>query len=128
MRGVTIHFVIKEHKRNEDVNVDKNVFVCYTNRNSAFAEVNSLLTKFKEPFPYITDEVYIMVVSYKKLWKILIDRDMKKKDLCIAAGISHASMAKLGKNENVTTDVLIKICTALNCDIGDIMEVTTECN
>lgn len=110
------------------MDVDKNVFVCYTNRNSAFAEVNSLLTKFKEAFPYITDEVYIMAVSYKKLWKILIDRDMKKKDLCIAAGISHASMAKLGKNENVTTDVLVKICTALNCDIGDIMEVTTECN
>lgn len=48
-----------------------------------------------------------MAVSYKKLWKILIDRDMKKKDLCAAAGISHASMAKLGKNENVTTDVLL---------------------
>lgn len=44
-----------------------------------------------------------MAVSYKKLWKLLIDKDMKKKDLCIAAGISHASMAKLGKNENVTT-------------------------
>ena len=67
--------------------------------------------------------VNIMAVSYKKLWKILIDRDMKKKDLCVAAGISHASMAKLGKNENVTTDVLVKICTALQCDIGDIMEV-----
>lgn len=56
----------------------------------------------------------------------LIDRDMKKKDLCAAAGISHASMAKLGKNENVTTDVLVKICTALQCDIGDIMELTQE--
>ena len=59
-----------------------------------------------------------MAVSYKKLWKLLIDRDMKKKDLCEAAGISHASVAKLGKNENVTTDVLVKICTALKCDIG----------
>lgn len=67
-----------------------------------------------------------MAVSYKKLWKILIDKDMKKKDLCAAAGISHASMAKLGKNENVTTDVLVKICTALQCDIGDIMEVTQD--
>lgn len=66
-----------------------------------------------------------MAVSYKKLWKILIDRDMKKKDLCVAAGISHASTAKLGKNENVTTDILVKICTALQCDIGDIMEVET---
>ena len=53
----------------------------------------------------------------------LFDGGMKKKDLCIAAGISHASMAKLGKNENVTTDVLVKICTALQCDIGDIMEL-----
>ncbi len=63
-------------------------------------------------------------VSYKKLWKLLIDRDMRKKDLCVAAGISHASMAKLGKNENITTDVLVKICAALQCDIGDIMEIT----
>ena len=63
-----------------------------------------------------------MAISYKKLWKMLIDKDMKKKDLCVAAGISHASMAKLGKNENVTTDVLVKICNALQCDIGDIME------
>ena len=64
-----------------------------------------------------------MAVSYKKLWKLLIDRDMKKKDLCEAAGISHASVAKLGKNENVTTDGLVKICTALKCDISDIMEI-----
>lgn len=67
-----------------------------------------------------------MAISYKKLWKILIDKDMKKKDLCAAAGISHTSMAKLGKNENVTTDVLLKICQALNCDIGDIMEVIPD--
>lgn len=67
-----------------------------------------------------------MSVSYKKLWKLLIDKDMKKKDLCVAARISHASMAKLGKNENVTTDVLSKICTALQCDIGDIMEMVPE--
>ena len=64
-----------------------------------------------------------MAVSYKKLWKLLIDKDMKKKDLCAAAGISHASMAK---SENVTTDVLVKICTALQCDIGDIMELTQD--
>ncbi|NCG69355.1 helix-turn-helix domain-containing protein [Bacillus coagulans] len=69
-----------------------------------------------------------MSISYKKLWKLLIDRDMKKKDLREAAGISTASMAKLGKNENVNTDILIKVCKALNCDISDIMEIekTTE--
>jgi DNA-binding Xre family transcriptional regulator len=67
-----------------------------------------------------------MAICYKKLWKLLIDKDMKKKDLCAAAGISHASMAKLGKNENVTTVVLVKICTALQCDIGDIIELTSD--
>lgn len=67
-----------------------------------------------------------MSVSYKKLWKLMIDRDIKKKDLCAVAGISHSSMAKLGKGENVTTDVLLRICTALQCDIADIMEVITE--
>lgn len=67
-----------------------------------------------------------MAVSYKKLWKLLIDNDMKKKDLRQAAGISPTSIAKLGKNENVTTDVLAKICKALGCDIGDIMEIVYE--
>ena len=67
-----------------------------------------------------------MVICYKKLWKKLIDLDMKTKDLCDAAGISHASMAKLGKNENVTTDILVKICSTLDCDIGDIAEVVSE--
>lgn len=68
----------------------------------------------------------IMAVSYKKLWKLLIDKDMKKKDLREAAGISTSSMAKLGKNENVTTDVLVKICKALKCDISDIMEIEPD--
>jgi len=67
-----------------------------------------------------------MRTSYKKLWKLLIDRDMLKKDLRKAAGISTASMAKLGKGENVTTDVLVKICKALDCDISDIVEVVEE--
>ena len=69
-----------------------------------------------------------MTVSYKKLWKLLIDKDMKKKDLREAAGISTSSMAKLGKNENVTTDVLVKICKALKCDISDIMEIEPDDN
>ncbi len=63
-------------------------------------------------------------VSYKKLWKLLIDKDMKKKDLREATGISTASMAKLSKNENLTTDVLLRICDALKCDISDIMEIS----
>ena len=67
-----------------------------------------------------------MAVSYKKLWKLLIDKDMKKKDLCVAAGISHASMAKLGKNQAVSMDVLGRICGALDCNIGDIVDVIKE--
>ena len=64
-----------------------------------------------------------MAISYKKLWKLLIDRDMKKQDLRLATGISTNSLAKLGKNEPVATEVLVKICHVLKCDIGDIMEV-----
>ena len=64
-----------------------------------------------------------MAISYKKLWKLLIDKDMKKKDLQALAGISSASITKLGKNENVNTDILAKICKALKCDIADIMEI-----
>lgn len=64
-----------------------------------------------------------MAVSYKKLWKLLIDRDMKKQDLQSVAHISAVTIAKLGRNENVTTNVLAKICQALNCNVGDIMDV-----
>ena len=69
-----------------------------------------------------------MAVSYKKLWKLLIDRDMKKKDLIVAAGISQSSLSKMGRNENVNTDILVRVCKALNCDIGDILEILTDDN
>lgn len=69
-----------------------------------------------------------MSISYKKLWKLLIDRDMKKKDLQIAAGISSASITKMAKNENVNTDTLTKVCKALECDIADIMEFIKDNN
>ena len=68
----------------------------------------------------------IRAVSYNKLWKLLIDRNMKKKELGKAAGISNSLIAKLGKNENVTVEVLVKICTALNCQIDDIMELIPD--
>lgn len=67
-----------------------------------------------------------MNVSYNKLWKLLIDKNMKKVDLRAAASLSSGTLAKLGKNESVTTDVLVRVCRALNCDIGDIMEVLPE--
>lgn len=67
-------------------------------------------------------------VSYKKLWKLLIDRDMKKKDLMAVANISATSVAKLTKGENIQTDVLVKICRALQCDFADIMEINSDEN
>ena len=67
-----------------------------------------------------------MAVSYKKLWKLLIDKDMKKKDLRIATGITTTALAKLGKNEHVNTEILAKICKVLECNIEDIVEVVAE--
>ena len=67
-----------------------------------------------------------MKISYKKLWKLLIDRDMLKRDLAVKAEISSTSIAKLAKNENVNTEILRKICTALQCDVSDIMEVVED--
>ncbi len=67
-----------------------------------------------------------MAVSYKKLWKLLIDKDIKKKDLSTKAGVSPATITKMGKGGHVTTEVLVKICTALDCQIEDIMELVPE--
>ena len=67
-----------------------------------------------------------MKLSYKKLWVKLVELDMKKTELAKKAGISSASVAKLGKGANITTDVLLKICEYLNCDISDIVEVVPD--
>jgi len=67
-----------------------------------------------------------MDVSYKKLWKVLIDKDMKKKDLQVAAGISWTSVTKLSKGETVSMEVLMKICKALDCNIGYIMDLVPK--
>jgi DNA-binding Xre family transcriptional regulator len=67
-----------------------------------------------------------MAASYKKLWKLLIDRDLKKKDLQTLAGISNYTVSKLNRGDNVTTDVLGKICKALNCNVDDIMEFVDQ--
>ena len=64
-----------------------------------------------------------MVVSYNKLWKLLIDKKMKKKDLIAMAGLSRTTMAKLGRDKHVSTESMVKICNALQVDVGDIMEV-----
>lgn len=67
-----------------------------------------------------------MAVNYKKLWKILIDRNMRKEDLRVAAGITTTAMAKLGRNETVHMDILLKICRVLDCKIEDIVEISDD--
>ena len=64
-----------------------------------------------------------MAVSYNKLWKKLIDLEMSRSELRVKAGISTRQLAKLGKNEDVTTDVLVKVCKALNCNVDEIMDI-----
>ena len=67
-----------------------------------------------------------MAISYNRLWKLLIDNHMKKKDLKDKAELSTAPMAKLGKNESVSLDVLVRICKVLNCEIGDVVEIVDD--
>ena len=67
-----------------------------------------------------------MRISYNKLWKMLIDKNMKMSDLIEKAGISSASVAKLGKGDNITTDVLLRICEAMDCHLDDIMETVDD--
>lgn len=66
------------------------------------------------------------VISYKKLWKLLIDKDLKKKDLPALAGISKSSITKLGHNDHINTEILLKICNALECDLFDIVELVPD--
>ena len=72
---------------------------------------------------YYSGRRIVMAVSYKKLWKLLIDKDIKKKDLSAKAGVSPATITKMGKGGHVTTEVLVKICSALDCKVEDIMEL-----
>ncbi|MBB5266240.1 DNA-binding Xre family transcriptional regulator [Catenibacillus scindens] len=67
-----------------------------------------------------------MAVSYKKLFKLLIDRDMKKKELKELSGIGNSTMTKLANNENVTVEVMAKICNALNCSMDDVIEILPD--
>ena len=67
-----------------------------------------------------------MQISYKKLWKLLIDKDMKKKDLQREADISWTTLTKMSKNEKVSLDMLMKICETLHCNIGDIMDILPD--
>lgn len=67
-----------------------------------------------------------MAASYKRLWKLLIDKDLKKKDLCEMASISSYTISKMNRGDNITTDVLVRICKALNCSIEEIMEIIPD--
>lgn len=84
-----------------------------------FAENYAIIKK-------IRNEVSIMAISYNKLWKQLIDKNMTKTDLRLKADISTTTLAKLGKNETVSMDVMLRICKVLQCNIGDIMDATEE--
>ena len=75
---------------------------------------------------FVIPEGLHMAVSYKKLWKLLIDKDIKKKDLSSMAGVSPATITKMGKSGHVTTEVLLKICTALECGVDDILEIVPD--
>lgn len=86
----------------------------------------NVIKKVTHTFLIWTGKVKIMEVSYKRLWKLLIDKDMKKKDLVKAAHISTYTINKLNRRDNVNTDTLVKICSALHCSIEDIMEVIPD--
>ena len=73
-----------------------------------------------------TNGDFVMPVSYDKLWKMLIDKNMNKHDLAEKSGVSSASIAKLSKGANITTDVLLKICEAMDCTLEDIMETIKD--
>ena len=75
---------------------------------------------------YLIKKVENMAVSYKRLWKLLIDKDLKKKDLVEMANISTYTINKLNRGDNVNIDTLVKICTALHCTFDDIMEVIPD--
>lgn len=69
-----------------------------------------------------------MAISYNRLWKLLIDRQMKKKDLVEAAGVSWSTIVKMGRNEHVSTDILVKICAALECELHEVTEIVRKTN
>ena len=69
-----------------------------------------------------------MEITYKKLWKLLIDRDLKKKDLAAITGLSNYTLGKMTRGENVNVDTLAKVCKALDCGFDDIMEITDSSN
>ena len=71
-------------------------------------------------------EDFVIAISYKRLWKMLIDKDMKKKELIEKTGLSNYTLNKLNKGETVTTETLLKICKVLDCTFDDIMEITEE--
>ena len=67
-----------------------------------------------------------MAISYNRLWKLLIDRKMKKKDLVEMAGVSWSTIVKMGRDEHVSTDILVKICAALGCEVDEVMEIVRK--
>lgn len=96
------------------------------NLNLTFCRFGAIL--FDVLYRFFGSEVIVVAMNYNKLWKMLIDRNMMKKDLIQMAGISTNAMAKMGKGGDVSTQVLRKICVALDCKIEDIVEIIAEPN
>ena len=89
-------------------------------------KISHLYVIIKKIKRFTTRRFSFMRISYNKLWKMLIDKNMKKSDLKEKAGISSASIAKLGKGDNITTDVLLRICESMDCRIEDILETVRD--
>lgn len=119
-------------------NFFKNIFrACYIYDIPTFLfDMSKNISKYRKNF-LIIDNYYaiiyslvvmeaFMALSYNKLWKLLIDKNLRKSDLHSLTGISQSTIAKLSNGENVNTDILEKICRALNCEIGDIVEIQEE--
>lgn len=85
-----------------------------------------VLVKYKKLWQLLGNKEDNMRLSYNKLWKLLIDKNLNKRRLQQMTGISPNCVAKLGRGENLNTDTLLRICIALDCDIGDIVEVVRD--
>ena len=110
--------------RQNEVRIEDKFLELAINSLISFADYNIITKRLLSP---ITLEGCEFVgASYKKLWHLLIDRGMKKCELCALAGVSTSSLAKLGKGENVNADILIKICRALDVGMDDIMDILPD--
>ena len=104
----------------------KGFLICLNSRSLIYIHIMLMYINIIDIMYLISMEVIFMSISYNKLWKILIDRNMNKTQLRLLAKISTNAIAKLGRNESVSMETMDKICKALNCNIGDVMEFVVD--